>query len=124
MLADRSARTLAELGLSHRAAVRQGTFADTLGAAVGELAPLDWAFVDGHHAEEPTLAYTETILPALSSEAIVVFDDINWTPGMRRAWARIQADERFNMTVDLRSVGLAVVTATPPAKRSLSISYG
>jgi predicted O-methyltransferase YrrM len=124
VLAERSTKTLQELGLDHRAAVRLGSFSDTLPGAAAELAPLDWAFVDGHHAEGPTVAYAEQLLPFLSKEAVVVFDDINWSPGMRRAWKQIQADERFSMTVDLRSVGLAVVTNTPPARRSLAISFG
>lgn len=124
VLAERSRRTLADLGLGQRATVQLGSFADTLQSSVDQLRPLQWAFIDGHHAEAATLKYTETILPALAEEAIVVYDDINWSPGMRRAWQQVVNDSRFSLTVDLRSVGLAVVSADAAAKQALSISYG
>jgi len=125
VLAARSSQTLEELGLSDRASVRQGAFAATLPGALADLRPLDWVFVDGHHVEEATIEYTELIVPALSGEAVVVYDDINWSPGMQRAWARIEADPRFSLTVDLRTVGLAVVSGVrPTGRRNLSIPYG
>lgn len=124
VLADRSERTLRDLGLADRAQIRKGSFADTLHATVTELAPLQWAFIDGHHAEAATVDYTEIILPQLADEAIVVYDDIDWSPGMRSAWQHVVADERYSLTVDLRTVGLAVVSAQTSSKNALSISYG
>jgi predicted O-methyltransferase YrrM len=124
VLARRSTQTLDELGLGHRASVRLGPFAETLPPVLAELSPLDWVFVDGHHAEKATLDYAEMILPALGTEAVVVFDDINWSAGMRRAWESIQQDERFSLTVDMRSVGLAVVSAGRQVRGSISVSFG
>lgn len=51
-----------------------------------------------------------------------MFDDINWSDGMGRSWAAIRADEHFALTVDLRSVGLAVVAGAPLRRRSLSVA--
>jgi predicted O-methyltransferase YrrM len=123
ILAERSARTLDELGLDHRATVRLGRFSDTLPSVLGELRPVDWAFVDGDHQEQATVGYMNEILSAVGPEAVLVFDDINWSAGMRKAWKRIVADGRFALTVDLRSVGLAVVSKSATGRRDLAIAY-
>lgn len=123
ILAERSRLTLDELGLSHRAEVRLGTFTDTLDAALAELSPLEWAFIDGHHDGPATLMYAERILASVAPEAVLVFDDINWSSGMRDAWQEVVADERYSLTVDLRGVGLAVVSAEGRSRQRLSISY-
>lgn len=123
VLAARSTRTLDELGLSHRATVRLGRFADTLPGAAAELDPLGMAFIDGHHVESATLDYMEQILPHLAPEAVIVFDDINWSDGMRKAWAAIVEDDRFALTVDLRSVGLAVRSASAEGQQHITVPY-
>lgn len=124
VLAQRSTRTIKDLGLADRASVRRGAFADTLADSLAEMRPLQWAFLDGHHAEAATMEYTEAIVPQLAPEAIVIYDDINWSPGMRSAWQRVIADPRYALTVDLGSVGLAVVSSQIATKRSLAIPYG
>lgn len=122
VLAERSRRTIDELGLADRASVRLGRFAATLPGTLDDLPPVDYAFIDGHHVEDATIDYMEQILPRLAPEAVLVFDDINWSAGMKRAWARIAADPRFAATVDLKKVGIAVVSAERTS-RPISISY-
>jgi predicted O-methyltransferase YrrM len=123
VLADRSRRTLEELLLTNRAEVRQGRFSDVLDSALADLAPLEMAFVDGHHIESATIDYMNAILTRVSDEALLVFDDISWSAGMRRAWNAIAADNRFALTVDLRSVGLAVVSDSATSRQALSVAY-
>ena len=123
VLADWSSRTLHEMGLDDRATVRLGRFSDTLSETLQELAPLQWAFIDGHHDELATLQYMEQIMPTLAPEAILVFDDIDWSAGMGRAWQQVVDDPRFCLTVSLRSVGLAIVSAEPLPHQAISISY-
>ncbi|HYP44810.1 MAG TPA: class I SAM-dependent methyltransferase [Propionibacteriaceae bacterium] len=123
-LAERSTRSLEELGLTHRASVRAGRFTDTLDDALGDLRPVAMAFVDGHHIEQATLDYAEQILDAACDEAVLVFDDINWSDGMRAAWRSITADPRFALTVDLRSIGIAVVSRSATSRHNLQIAYG
>jgi len=122
-LAARSARTLEELLLGHRAEVRLGRFADTLSDSLSQLRPLGMAFIDGHHVERATLDYAEAILGSAGPEALLVFDDINWSDGMRNAWSTIVEDDRYALTVDLRSVGLAVVSATATERQRLCVAY-
>jgi predicted O-methyltransferase YrrM len=124
VLAARSRLTIESLGLESRASVRVGRFSDTLAPTLADLSPVDWVFLDGHHDEKATLDYMEQILPSLAKEAILIFDDINWSDGMRRAWKQVVADPRFALTVDLRSVGLAVVSSEPLARQTLTVAYG
>ena len=122
-LAERSQNTLRELGLADIAQVKLGAFSHTLASSLADLAPVSWAFIDGHHDGAATLAYTEQILEAAGPEAVLVFDDINWSRGMKAAWQAIVADQRFALTVDLRSVGLAVVSAHPAKNQRLVVPY-
>jgi predicted O-methyltransferase YrrM len=121
VLAARSARTLEELGLDKRATVRLGPFADTLDGALTDLEPLDYAFIDGNHIESATLEYMEKLLPRVSSEAILVFDDIYWSEGMRRAWKTVAADERFALTLDMGTIGFGVVSGSATGRQSLTL---
>lgn len=122
-LAERSRHTLSELGLAHRVEVVQGAFADTLAGVLERVAPLQFAFIDGHHQEEPTLAYTEQVLPTLSDEAVVAYDDINWSAGMRRAWDSLDNDPRFAMTLDLGGMGVATVSAASSGPHQKTLLY-
>ena len=119
-LAETSTHTLKELGLDDRASVRVGRFTETITAALADLEPLQWAFIDGHHDEVATLQYMEEILQHAADQAVFVFDDINWSGGMQRAWAQIVGDDRFGLTVDLHVVGIAVVGG---AHRAITLSY-
>jgi len=96
------------LGLDN-AEVVIGLFQDTLKIVLEENRPIDYAFVDGHHQEEPTLAYFREILPFLSERAVMVFDDISWSDGMKRAWNTIKAHESIKVCLDLVYVGICIV---------------
>ncbi len=111
--------TFAKLGLA-QAEVRAGLFEDTLDQALADLDPVDYVFIDGHHKEDATLAYFEQVLPRLSRCATLVFDDITWSDGMERAWARLQEDERVTVSVDLRSIGVCLLSRVPAPRRRYS----
>lgn len=119
-LAAITTENLQSLGL-HEVDVIVGRFADTLPAVLAARRPLDYVFVDGHHDGEATLAYFEMLLPHLSPRAFLVFDDIAWSDGMRRAWDRIARDERIALSVDLGAVGVAVIDRTYPAPKRYRI---
>jgi predicted O-methyltransferase YrrM len=89
-----------------------GRFQDTLTNVLTNRQPVDYVFVDGHHDEQATRAYFEQILPFLAEEALLVFDDITWSEGMRRAWNTLAKDRRVDVTVDLGPVGLRVVDSS------------
>lgn len=104
-LAERNFRSL-NLG---RVATRVGFFKNTLAPALEELKVVDFAFIDGHHDEKATVVYFNQILPYTPNERVLVFDDINWSDGMKRAWENVIGHERVRGVVDLRKLGICVL---------------
>lgn len=97
--------------------VEVGRFCDILGTVLDRVAPLDYVFVDGHHDEAATLSYFTQIKPYLSPSATVAFDDIDWSDGMRRAWAKVIDDPAVALSLDCGRLGLATVDSQPVAYR-------
>jgi predicted O-methyltransferase YrrM len=106
-----------DLAAVARATVRQvkpdadvvaGLFDDALPGALESLEAVDLAWIDGHHEKDPTLRYFATIRPYLRSGALVLFDDISWSPDMQEAWRILETTEGFADTLDLGRIGLAV----------------
>ena len=52
-----------------------------------------YAFIDVHHDDKATVACFKQILPYIADEAVIVFDDISWSDGMKRAWKKIIENE-------------------------------
>ena len=102
---------LERLGLSERVELVGGPIEETLAGACERAAPIDYALLDADHTEAGTLGPFDAILPHLAPGAVVVFDDINWTDGMQRAWAAIPGRPRVAATVGLHRLGIAVIGA-------------
>jgi predicted O-methyltransferase YrrM len=98
----------------------EGLFLDTLVPALEDLGSVDLAFIDGHHQYQPTLDYFEEILKFSDSGAVIVFDDIRWSKGMKQAWSRIQSDDRLDLVVDLRSIGVCALRQQDTSPRFVS----
>ena len=114
-LAFLAKRNSQKLGLDN-IRVMIGRFQDTLDDALQQTGELDWIFIDGHHDEKATLAYFEKIFPFLSEQAVLVFDDISWSRGMKRAWKAIETDDRVMISLNLTKLGVCVVGSMSGAK--------
>ncbi|MCB0768019.1 MAG: class I SAM-dependent methyltransferase [Flavobacteriales bacterium] len=99
-----------------------GGFRSKLPEVLRQMGSVDLAFIDGHHALEPTLEYFESILPYAHPGTVFVFDDIHWSRGMEQAWATIKDDPRVTVTVDLFDLGLAFLR-TGQAKEHFTLRY-
>ncbi len=100
-----------DLGLDNITYI-QGRFSDTLPHALNAGEPVEYAFIDGHHQEKPTIEYFEMIRPLAADNCIMIFDDIRWSPGMWSAWQQVVAHPSTRIAVDLVSVGICVITPT------------
>ncbi len=89
-----------------------GKFQDNLHKTLSANAPVNFAFIDGHHDGDATLAYFEQIYSFTSEQALLVFDDIRWSKNMRRAWTTIRSDDRINYSVDLWWLGICIIDKT------------
>ncbi len=83
-----------------------GPFTETLTPVLAKLKSVDLAFIDGHHQYQPTLDYFEEIVKYSNPGTVFVFDDIRWSDGMKKAWSRIQDDDRLGSVIDLTTVGI------------------
>ncbi len=79
-------------------AVQVGKFEDTLIPVLEEMKPVNFVFVDGHHDEDATCRYFDTIRQYLDVKNVVIFDDISWSEGMKNAWRYVASQsESYNL---------------------------
>ncbi|MCA1733877.1 MAG: class I SAM-dependent methyltransferase [Acidobacteria bacterium] len=116
-LASKARTNFEALGLRNVRVV-SGRFQDTLPRVLEEMGQIDYAFIDGHHDERATIDYFHQIEPFLSSSSVLVFDDINWSRGMRRAWKAIRSDGAVTEAIDLGSMGLCIMKRHEPVPRA------
>ncbi|MBN2544935.1 MAG: class I SAM-dependent methyltransferase [Spirochaetes bacterium] len=98
-----------------------GRFQNVLPDILRKNNPIDFAFIDGHHDEHATQDYYRMILPYLSDNAVLVFDDISWSDGMKRAWKNISTDERVKVFFDLRNLGVCIINDKIKNKESFKL---
>jgi len=101
----------------------EGNFDETLPALLRELKQVDFAFIDGNHREEPTLAYFHTLLGYTQSRSILVFDDIHWSAGMEAAWKKICEHPAVTLSIDLFFIGIVFLSPDIKVKQSFSIRF-
>lgn len=69
----------------------------------------DYVFIDGNHTYEATLRYFHMLLPHMPDESIMVFDDIYWSVGMKKAWSEIIAHPEVSASLDLFELGICFI---------------
>lgn len=104
---------IAERGFSELGLARVQTLVGPISETFEEAArggPFDYAFIDAEHAEEAILGYFDTMLPDLAGEAVVVFDDIDWSEGTWTAWCAVAAHKRVFRSVALGRMGIVALS--------------
>jgi predicted O-methyltransferase YrrM len=119
-IANIANETFKELNIENAITVT-GPFHLTLKKVLEDNYPIDMFFNDGHHDHDAVIQYFNESLPFLSENAIVVFDDINWSKGMRKAWKEIEEHPYVSISIDLHSIGLVIVRKNYSKKLKLSI---
>jgi len=121
-IASRAAKHFNALGLKNVIGV-QGLFDEKLPGVLSAYQPIDYVFIDGHHDEQATIRYFEQIYPFLSPRALLVFDDINWSAGMKKAWEKIIRDPRIGFSLDLHYPGICLLRQEKQAASSWHIPF-
>lgn len=91
---------------AHNIALIEGNIHQTLSIAMDRIPSLDFAFIDAHHAYEPTLKFFKTCLAKVHEESVIILDDIHWSSDMERAWETIKEMEEVKQTIDLFQFGI------------------
>ena len=93
-------------GLNESIISLQGDFAQVLPSLLSSLPKVDFAYIDGNHRLQPTLEYFELLLAKCHTHSVLVFDDINWSQEMKRAWNTIKNHPTVTVTIDLFAFGI------------------
>jgi len=107
-LASIAKKNFQSLGLNNISLVL-GRFQDTLRNVLCESKPIDYAFLDGHLDGVATINYFEEIVPFCNNKALLIIDNIFWSPSMKKAWKYIEADNRVKVTFNLRHFGICII---------------
>jgi predicted O-methyltransferase YrrM len=83
-----------------------GNFDIELPELLKTLQQIDYAFVDGNHTYAATIKYFQLLKARCHQDSVLIFDDINWSDGMQKAWSEIKADPDVTITVDFFAFGL------------------
>lgn len=89
-----------------------GKFDDTFLNEASKMSPIQFLFNDGHHDKEAVLKNFDIAFKFFSKNAVIIFDDINWSKGMKEAWKIIKSDNRVASTFNLRNIGIAILGDT------------
>jgi predicted O-methyltransferase YrrM len=100
---------LSSLGLADRTTVELGPIDETLPETLARISPLDYAYLDADHAEEPTVTHFDAILQHIAPGGIVVLDDISFSLDMWRAWNAIRRRDRVSTSLALGRMGVVAV---------------
>ena len=84
----------------------EGDFAKTLSGALEQLGTFDLALLDGNHRYQATLDYFNHLCAHANERAIIIVDDIRWSPEMYRAWREIRENEGVTASVDCFRFGM------------------
>lgn len=106
-VAQKARENLASLSLDNVTVV-VGRFDEVLATICADYGPFDFVFIDGHHDEAATLRYFHEIVAFAQPGAVLVFDDIEYSEGMRRAWTAIQEHDGVSVAVGLSKVGVCI----------------
>lgn len=121
-IAGVAGKNFKDLGFQNICLIK-GNFDDTLAGVLNGMPPVDFAFIDGNHRQEPTERYFNQILPFLHNDSILIFDDIHWSGEMESAWNRIKEHEKVRCTIDLFFLGIVVFREEFREKQHFSVRF-
>lgn len=101
----------------------EGNFDNTISTTVTELNSLDFAFIDGNHRKLPTEKYFTELLPKISNNSILIFDDIHWSKEMEQAWDTIKSHPSVRCTIDLFFIGIVIFRQEFREKQHFTIRF-
>ncbi|MDB5560729.1 MAG: putative S-adenosylmethionine-dependent methyltransferase [Hyphomicrobiales bacterium] len=107
--AELAQQTLDGLYQTPQGTIVVGRFDDTLQDCLDSHGPFDLAFIDGHHDGEATMHYYAQIKRHLAPDAILIFDDVHYSPSMELAWQTIASDPAAHGQLRIRARGVVVI---------------
>jgi predicted O-methyltransferase YrrM len=103
--------------------IAEGNFDTQLSSIISPLSSIDMAFIDGNHRKEPTERYFDQLLPKMSNDSILIFDDIHWSAEMEQAWATIKDHSSTRASIDLFFIGIVLFRGEFREKQHFNIRF-
>jgi predicted O-methyltransferase YrrM len=100
-----------------------GNFDNTLPEMVSAIPHVDLAFIDANHRKKPTIGYFNELLKKVTSNSIVIFDDIHWSRGMEQAWREIKGHPSVMLTIDIFFFGIIFFRPEFKVKQHFTIRF-
>ena len=100
-----------------------GNFNTEFPKLLSKIDSLDFLYIDGNHAYEPTMAYFKLALAKKNRHSIFVFDDIYWSEGMQKAWKEICANKEVTVSLDLFYFGIVFFKTENKEKEDFVLKY-
>jgi predicted O-methyltransferase YrrM len=119
-LAEVAIRNISSAGVSN-IRVMNSTFDNVIQQLASELTSDSLVFIDGNHTAEATWYYF-TILARSGKNPVLIFDDINWSAGMRSTWNKICQQTHHGIIIDLFFMGIYLGNSSVPFQ-FLRINY-
>ncbi len=83
-----------------------GEFQKTLTSKLSELSIIDLAYIDGNHSYLGTLNNYQSIASKCNENSVIIFDDINWSPEMKKAWTEVILKPEVSLSVNCYKFGM------------------
>jgi predicted O-methyltransferase YrrM len=101
------------LGFDDFVDLREAAIEDELGSALEDIAPLNFALIDGPRDENTVLRTFSQVKSKSRPATLIVLTGIHTSPQMARAWRTIKDMRQVAATVDLWQWGIVVVGSGP-----------
>ena len=99
-----------------------GKFDDQLKNSVAAFSKIDLIYIDGNHQYQSTIDYFNFYIEQAHDNSFLIFDDIYWSEGMKKAWEEISASPKINVSIDLFRMGIVCKKSTQ-AKQHFVLKY-
>lgn len=91
-----------------------GDLDQTLFHTLEQLDRVDFVFFDANHQCASTLKYFRACLQKAHENSCFVFDDINWSDGMKEAWEEIKQHPQVSISIDFFQMGIVFFRTKQP----------
>jgi predicted O-methyltransferase YrrM len=83
-----------------------GNIDDTLPEFLQTPQKIDFVLMDANHRYQPTLIYFEWLSKRMADKGVIVVDDINHSPEMKKAWQQLKSNDLVYGSIDLFRCGI------------------
>ena len=81
--------------------LRIGRFDELLPGLLEDRKEGSFMFIDGDHRQEGLIQYVSAALESGLRSQVIAMDDINWSPGMRKAWEILRKHPRVSLSIGI-----------------------